>query len=242
MPLALATYDTHDYFPAGKPRKFPRMGENARATAAIAGIPGNPLGMRTPRQVASSPPKPSRTRVRYGSASVPHSGTIAASQPDGSHRGLPLRTILGDFRGSRPARDEDNHVEHYAQNRLRIRHAGPLAAVALGATLLFAHSGVETAAGDGPVEHIRGIYLQQAIEIATVGTRTVRLTRMTRFRRCGRLRGAAQDFNDHLVEVTGREVEGFGFVAGFVNAIEGCAAGVTDEPNGHDTDRHGMGP
>lgn len=76
---------------------------------------------------------------------------------------------------------------------------------------------------EGPIEHIRGIYLQRAIELATVGTRTVRLTRMTRFRRCGRLRGQAEDFNKHLVDVAGREVEGIGFVAGLVNAIEGCA-------------------
>ena len=74
----------------------------------------------------------------------------------------------------------------------------------------------------GPIEHISGIYLQRAIEIATVGTRTVHLTRMTRFRRCGVLRGMAQDFNEHLVEVAGREVEGIGFVAGLVNTIEGC--------------------
>lgn len=77
---------------------------------------------------------------------------------------------------------------------------------------------------EGPIERVRGIYLQRAIELATVGTRTVRLTRMTRFRRCGRYRGQAQDFNNHLVEVTGREVDGVGFVAGYVNAIEGCPA------------------
>ena len=76
----------------------------------------------------------------------------------------------------------------------------------------------------GPIEHIRGIYLQRAIELATVGTRTIRLTRMTRFRRCGRFRGQAQDFNQHLVEVAGREIQGVGFVAGYVNAIEGCPA------------------
>lgn len=77
---------------------------------------------------------------------------------------------------------------------------------------------------EGPIEHIRGIYLQRAIELATVGARTIRLTRMTRFRRCGRFRGQAEDFNKHLVEVAGREVEGVGFVAGYVNAIEGCPA------------------
>ena len=72
------------------------------------------------------------------------------------------------------------------------------------------------------VEHIRGIYHQRAIEIATVGARTVRLTRMTRFRRCGRFRGLAEDFNEHLVDAAGREVEGIGFVAGYVDTIEGC--------------------
>jgi|GEM_PF-1752416 len=94
-----------------------------------------------------------------------------------------------------------------------------------------------------PVEHIRGIYLQRAIEIATVGTRTVRLTPMTRFRRCGRFRGVAQDFNDHLVEVTGREVEGIGFVAGFVNAIEGCSPADVDgnRANEHGGNESGMG-
>jgi hypothetical protein len=74
------------------------------------------------------------------------------------------------------------------------------------------------------IRHLRGIYLQQAIEIATVGTTTVRLTRMTKFRRCGRFRGTAEDFNGHVVDVAGREVEGIGFVAGIVDAIEGCSA------------------
>jgi hypothetical protein len=93
-----------------------------------------------------------------------------------------------------------------------------------------------------PIEHIRGIYLQRAVEIATVGARTVRLTRMTKFRRCGRLRGVAEDFNHHLVDVTGREVDGVGFVAGFVNAIEGCAPGIRDERGAGGADAHGMGP
>jgi hypothetical protein len=75
------------------------------------------------------------------------------------------------------------------------------------------------------VEHVRGIYLQRAIEVATVGSRTVRLTRMTRFERCGGLRGSAEDFNEHAVDVAGREVPGIGFVAGVVNALEGCARG-----------------
>lgn len=92
--------------------------------------------------------------------------------------------------------------------------------------MLLAGAGTpEAAAGrltDGPVQHLRGIYRQRAIEIATVGPRTVRLTRMTRFRRCGGLRGIAEDFNEHLVDVAGREIEGLGFVAGYVNAIDGC--------------------
>src|SRR5215467_11928245 len=69
----------------------------------------------------------------------------------------------------------------------------------------------------GPIEHVRGLYLQRAIEIATVGTRTVHLTRMTRFRRCRVFRGTAEDFNGHFVDVAGREVGGIGFVAGFVS-------------------------
>ena len=80
------------------------------------------------------------------------------------------------------------------------------------------------AASPRPLEHLRGIYRQRAIEIATVGTRTIHLTRFTRFRRCGRFRGIAEDFNDHLVDVTGRDVPGFGFVAGFIDTIEGCKA------------------
>ncbi|HEV2283249.1 MAG TPA: hypothetical protein VGX75_12755 [bacterium] len=94
----------------------------------------------------------------------------------------------------------------------------PAAAALLAATLL-AHPGAATAL---PIEHVRGIYLQRAIEIATVGTRTVRLTRMTRFRRCGLTRGTAEDFNGHLVDVAGRDVDGIGFVAGLVNTIDGC--------------------
>ncbi len=110
------------------------------------------------------------------------------------------------------------------------RAGGAAALAALVSTLLFVPA---VGWGETPVEHIRGIYLQRAIEIATVGQRTVRLTRMTRFRRCGRFRGTAEDFNQHLVDVTGREVSGIGFVAGFVNAIEGCA---------QDVDGRGPGP
>lgn len=89
-----------------------------------------------------------------------------------------------------------------------------------------------SAAPGAPLEHVRGIYLQQAIEVATVGSRTVYLTRMTRFRRCGRFRGLAEDFNDHLVDVAGIEVPGVGFVAGLVSTIEGCT--------GHDGPRTGV--
>jgi len=100
------------------------------------------------------------------------------------------------------------------------------AAAALIAAALFAHPGAATAPPgsltEGAIEHVRGVYLQQAIEIATVGTRTVRLTRMTRFRRCGLVRGIAEDFNGHLVEVVGREVADIGFVAGLVNTLDRC--------------------
>jgi hypothetical protein len=75
----------------------------------------------------------------------------------------------------------------------------------------------------GAIEHLRGIYLQRAIEVATVGSRTIVLARMTRFRRCGRFRGVAEDFNEHLVDVAGRDVDGIGFVAGLVTTLEGCS-------------------
>jgi hypothetical protein len=100
------------------------------------------------------------------------------------------------------------------------------AAAALIAAALLAHPAAATtlpgSLTEGAIEHIRGTYLQRAIEIATVGARTVHLTRMTRFRRCGRVRGTAEDFNGHLVEVVGREVDGIGFVAGLVNTIDAC--------------------
>ncbi|HEV2440042.1 MAG TPA: hypothetical protein VGX97_08270 [bacterium] len=116
------------------------------------------------------------------------------------------------------------------------------ALAALTGTLLFVPM-APLRADMGPVEHIRGIYLQRAIEIATVGARTVRLTPMTRFRRCSRFRGRADDFNDHLVDVVGRDVEGVGFVAGFVNAIEGCSPADVDanRPNEHGANESGMG-
>jgi hypothetical protein len=99
----------------------------------------------------------------------------------------------------------------------------------------FASRGASQSAG--PVEHARGIYLQQAIEIATVGPRVVRLTRMTRFTRCGRFRGAAQDFNGHLVDAVGRDVPGIGFVAGTITAIEGCP-----QDRGGETGTETVGP
>jgi len=79
------------------------------------------------------------------------------------------------------------------------------------------------AAADAPTfERLRGIYLQQAVELATIDDRPILLTRMTKFRRCGSRRGMAEDFNDHVVEVLGRDVPGVGFVAGIVDAVEGC--------------------
>lgn len=88
---------------------------------------------------------------------------------------------------------------------------------------------------DLPVEHIQGIYLQQAVEFATVGARLVRLTRMTRFERCRTRRPQPQDLNEHPVEVLGLDVPGIGFVAGIVNATEECeprADGHPRDPTG----------
>ncbi len=78
------------------------------------------------------------------------------------------------------------------------------------------------APGTAPVERLRGVYVQQAVELAAVGDRLVVLSRMTRFVRCGTRRPLAEDLNQHMVEVLGREVPGVGFVAGIINAIEGC--------------------
>lgn len=72
------------------------------------------------------------------------------------------------------------------------------------------------------IERLRGIYLQRAIQVATIDDRPILLTRMTKFRRCGTRRGTAEDFNDHIVEVLGVTVPGLGFVAGIVDAVEGC--------------------
>jgi hypothetical protein len=107
--------------------------------------------------------------------------------------------------------------------------AATLLAAIVQAVALILWERTAFAAPGAPVEHLRGIYLQQAIEVAAVGSRTVYLTRMTRFRRCGQFRGLAEDFNDHLVDVAGTEVSGVGFVAGLVNTIEGCT--------GHDAPR-----
>jgi len=76
--------------------------------------------------------------------------------------------------------------------------------------------------GSAGVERLQGLYLQQAVELTLVGDRMVRLTRMTKFWRCGVGRPRAEDLNGHTVEVLGREVPSVGFVAGIVNAIEGC--------------------
>lgn len=76
--------------------------------------------------------------------------------------------------------------------------------------------------GGGPVERLRGIYLQQAVELATVGDRLILLTRMTSFRKCGGPHGIAEDYNAHTVDVLGRDVPGIGFVAGVVDATDGC--------------------
>jgi hypothetical protein len=80
------------------------------------------------------------------------------------------------------------------------------------------------ATSDAPtVERFPGIYLQQAVEVATVGDRMVIENRYTRFKKCGGVRGLAEEYNDHVVEILGRETVGVGFVAGVVNLIEGCA-------------------
>jgi len=107
--------------------------------------------------------------------------------------------------------------------RARIpRRATAVAAAALLASLAALLDPPAAGARPSPVEHVRGIYLQRAIELATVGTRTVLITRMTRFWRCGSRRGTAEEFNDHLVDVAGREVADLGFVAGIVDSIDGC--------------------
>jgi hypothetical protein len=45
---------------------------------------------------------------------------------------------------------------------------------------------------------------------------------MTRLRRCGTEWGLAEDFNKHILEVLGITMPGLGFVAGGVDAAEGC--------------------
>jgi hypothetical protein len=75
-----------------------------------------------------------------------------------------------------------------------------------------------------PIERLVGVYLQQAIEVATVGDRPIHLTRMTSFRACGRRGAVAEDFNTHVVEVIGRDVAAVGFVAGIVDAIDRCSS------------------
>lgn len=102
------------------------------------------------------------------------------------------------------------------------------ALIALFAILAIAGWGGST---DPPIERIRGRYVQQAIELATVGDRLVRLTRITRFELCRTRRPLAEDLNEHIVEVLGLDVPGIGFVAGIVNAIEGCESGAEQPPD-----------
>ena len=107
-------------------------------------------------------------------------------------------------------------------------------------TALIGLAAVTSTAGWGgsadlPFERIQGIYQQQAVELATVGVRLVRLTRMTRFERCLTGRPSPEDLNEHPVDVLGLDVPGIGFVAGIVNATEGCeprADGHTRDPTG----------
>ena len=61
----------------------------------IRQILGNPLGVSSGDRLATSLPKPFRTRVRCGSAIVPYNGTIPRSQPDASSLGHSVRMILG---------------------------------------------------------------------------------------------------------------------------------------------------
>ena len=98
--------------------------------------------------------------------------------------------------------------------------------LALSAIIAVAGWGGST---DPLIERIQGLYVQQAIELATVGDRLVRLTRMTRFERCRTRRPRAEELNEHSVEVLGLDVPGIGYVAGIVNAIEGCEAHAEDQ-------------
>jgi hypothetical protein len=109
--------------------------------------------------------------------------------------------------------------------RRRAAAAAAAALIGIAGTLLVPSGSTPTGAdaAPAPIEHLRGIYLQQAIELATVGTRTVLITRMTRFSRCGRVRGTAEEFNEHFVDVAGLDVPGLGFVAGIVDSIDGCS-------------------
>lgn len=112
---------------------------------------------------------------------------------------------------------------------MRVRRGGAARVVnsfGVRALVLAVIMAAGTGSGAGPIEHLRGIYLQQAIEVATIGDRPILLTRMTKFWRCGTRRGLAEDYNGHIVEVVGRDVPGIGFVAGIVNAVEGCEAEI----------------
>lgn len=93
---------------------------------------------------------------------------------------------------------------------------------AVGICTAFALCGAPRGALAEAIERVRGNYLQQAVELATIDDRLVLLTRMTRFLRCGTRRGMAEDYNNHIVEVVGINVPDLGFVAGIVDSIEGC--------------------
>lgn len=203
----------------------------------------NLLRMLSGYRVASCLSKPFRTRVRCGPPRFPSKKMIPRSQPEG-HLSSPVdenssqqnaRKIyekLTAYGGdSRAPAGEVSRVERAARGRLRSWGALTVAVWA-GSGFLALFGGA--AAPTGPVEHLRGIYLQRAVELATVGARTIHLTRFTRFRRCGRFRGTAEDFNGHLVDVAGRDVPGIGFVAGLVYTIEGCPPDIARLPETQD--------
>ncbi len=119
-----------------------------------------------------------------------------------------------------PAMTPMTHSTPHSRRLIRIRLIVLLAAACCAAALAIWAS--PRPAPAQRIERLRGIYLQRAIELATVDDRLIRLTRMTKFRRCGTGRGMAEDYNDHIVEVLGVTVPGLGFVAGIVDAVEGC--------------------
>lgn len=159
--------------------------------------------------------KDSRGETRASSVVLPpNRGRPHTTPAPGEHRGDGEADCMGRARQNIRARGR------------RAAHAGLVAIGLLLSGGIFdgtAAQGSTAPEASTGITHVRGIYRQRAIEIATVGTHVIYLTRMTRFRRCGRFRGVAEDFNDHLVDVAGRDVPGLGFVAGLVNTIEGCA-------------------